>query len=401
MALAGSISRSEARRLTLHALGLSSPRPRRAGIPQLRRVISRLGLLQIDYVNVLVPAHYQVPFSRLGLYDRGKLDQLVYRRREFTEQWAHEASIVPFETWPLLKYRMEAFRTRPYAVEPLLRKRADYLDWVVEQIRRRGPLAASDLPDWKDIPRKLDNSWIGTVPRAALETLFGRGRLAAVGRRSDFSRVYDLVERVLPRLHLARAPMEQSQRALLLLAAKSYGVASARDLADYYRMSMTAAKPRLRELVEAGELTRVVVEDWKEPAYLDPSAKTVTQACASTLVSPFDPVVWCRPRAARVFGLDYLIEIFVPKAKRKWGYYVLPFLVGERFVARVDLKADRKTGTLQVLASHLEPHAKAGEVAPSLAIELGLWAQWLGLSSVHVMRRGGLARALSRACRSL
>jgi uncharacterized protein len=392
------LSLSEARRIALAAQGFDRPRPGgRVDARHLDRTIRRIGLLQIDSVNVLVRSHYQVPFSRLGPYERTLLDEVVYRRGGFTEQWAHEASIVPVEHWHLLRHRREAHRVRPYGFEAFLEQRPEYAAWVLEEVRTRGPLAAEDLPDLEGIDRRIvGDGWTGTVPRAVLESHFGRGLLAVACRRSDFSRQFDLSERLIPPEHHGReVSREEAQRELLRLAARSLGVGTADDLADYYRMPIREARARLDELVEADGLRRVRVEGWREPAYWHPEARLPRQINVASLLSPFDPVVWYRPRVARLFDVEYRIEIYVPGPKRRWGYYVLPFLLGDRLVARVDLKADRSGRRLLVLAAHLEPHARPGPVAAALADELKSWARWLDLDGVTVADRGDLAGPLA------
>jgi len=396
----------DARRLALAAQGFDRPRPSgRVGVRDLRRTIRQLGLLQIDYVNVLVPAHYQVPFSRLGPYEKSHLDELVYRRREFTEQWAHEASIVPVESWPLLRHRMETHRVRPYGFESFLEQNPEYVAWILDEVGTRGPLAADEVPERDGIPHRLrlliPGAWHSSVPRAVLEAHFARGKLAVAERRPDFARTFDLAEHIIPPEHHSReVGREESQRELLRLSARAHGVGTADDLADYYRMPVREARPRLAELVEAGELRNVKVEGWRQPAYLDAKARVPGRIDAATLLSPFDPLIWYRARAARLFDFEYRVEIFVPQAKRRWGYYVLPFLLGDRLVARVDLKADRTNRRLLVLAAHIEPHAQPGPVAGALAAELRTMAGWLGLESVVVEQRGDLARPLAAAVRS-
>jgi uncharacterized protein YcaQ len=233
-----------------------------------------------------------------------------------------------------------------------------------------------------------------------LEAHFGRGILAIARRRPDFARLYDLAERVLPAEHHRReVGREASQRELLRLAARAHGIGTASDLADYYRMPVREARPRVAELVSAGDLAEARVEGWKETAYLHPEARAPVRIEASALLSPFDPVIWYRARAARLFAFDYRFEIFVPEAKRRWGCYVLPFLQGDRLVARVDLKADRGEGCLRVLAAYLEPNAEPKTVAEAIAGELQSLAQWLGLNRVSVVRRGDLARPLGSALR--
>jgi len=359
--------------------------------------------VQIDYVNVLTPAHYQVLFSRLGSYEKSLFDDLVYRRREFTEQWAHERSILPVESWPLLRHRMEAHRVRPWGFEKFLEQQSSYVGWALEEIRARGPLGAEDLPEPDGMPRRKSDKWGWgmNLKNQVLEAHFGFGRLAVTERLPNFTRVYDLAERVIPAEHHGRkVEREEAQRELLRLAARSHGVGTAGDLADYYRMSIRDARPRIAELVEARELREARVEGWREPAYLHPAARVADRIEASRLLSPFDPVVWHRPRAARLFGFDYRIEIFTPQEKRRWGYYVLPFLLGERLVARVDLKADRAARRLLAPAAYVETGTDHGAVADALAAELWTMAEWLGLDSVFVERRNGFARTLAAAVRA-
>jgi len=371
------------------------------GLRDLSRTIKQIGLVQIDYVNVLVPAHYQVPFSRLGPYEKTLLDDLVYRRREFTEQWAHEASIVPVETWPLLHYRRVNHRVRPYGFEAFLEEQPEYAAWVLDQVRTRGPLAAGDLPDQDWISRRIPGAWFQSVPRAVLEAHFGRGALAVADRRPDFSRMFDIAERIIPAAHHGREVAgDEAQRELLRSAARAHGIGTADDLADYFRMPLREARPRLDELVLAAELCEVKVQGWRQPAYLHPKAHVPGRIDAASLLSPFDPVIWYRARAARLFAFEYRVEIFVPQPKRRWGYYVLPFLLGDSLVARVDLKADRPGRRLVVMAAHIEPDVETGPTAEALAAELGTMARWLGLESVAVERRGEFARPLSAAVRA-
>lgn len=390
------LSLSEARSIVLAAQGFDRPRPAgRIGLRDVRAVIHRLGLLQIDCVNVLVPAHYQVLFSRLGPYDRRLLDDLVYRRREFTEQWAHEASMIPVATWPLLRHRMATHRVRPYGFEKLMEQHAEYVAWVLEEVRARGPLEASELAHPDGIARRLDQDWFCTVPRAVLEAHFGRGLLAIANRRENFARLYDLAERVIPAEHL-RHDVEpaDARRELVRIAARAQGVATVADLADYFRMPVRDVRQPVAELAAAGELRETRVEGWREPAWLDPKARPLQRIDAVALLSPFDPVVWFRPRLARLFEFDHRFEIFVPEEKRRWGCYVLPFLMGDRLVARVDLKADRPGRRLRVLAAWREKDVDAGIVAPALATELRTLASWLALDRVVVERRGNFSRQL-------
>jgi len=393
------LSLDDARRMALAAQGFDRPRPRRVTGRHLARVIQRLGLIQLDFVNVLVPAHYQVLFSRLGPYRRDLLHDTVYRRGLFTEQWAHEASIVPMDAWPLLRHRRETHRVRPWGFERFLAGDPGYVRRVLAAVRRRGALTAADLPPPTGVARRLQgDAWVGTVPRATLEALFGRGTLAVADRRPNFARVYDLAQRVIaPAQWGRREDREDAQRELLRRAARAQGVATATDLADYFRMSPREARPRIAELVEEGTFEEVRVAGWREPAYLTVGRRTPRAVAARALLSPFDPVIWHRPRAERLFSFDYRLEIYTPGQRRRWGYYVLPFLLGDRIVARVDLKADRTAGHLLVPAAYRERHADPGIIVPALTAELRTLARWLGLPEIAVGRRGDLARALAAA----
>jgi uncharacterized protein YcaQ len=406
------LSLQDARRIALAAQGLDRSRPkRRAGVDDLRRVIERLGLLQIDYVNVLIPAQYQVPFSRLGAYDRASLDTLVYRtpEREFTEMWAREASIVPMTYWPLLRYRMDQQDRRYRAFTAFLDKYPDYSRSALEEIRKRGPLAASELPEVDGSRGRSKGFWGWSQARCVVEALFMRGEVSVTDRRgSNNARICDLTERVVPRELLERSvDRGEAMRELLRIAARAHGIGTVTDFADYFRMRIREAQRHVAELVEAGDLREVRVEGWRELAYLHTDAETHANTSsrrarrepAATLLSPFDPLIWHRARVARLFDFDYVLEIWVPLAKRRWGYYVLPFLFEERLAARVDLKADREAGVLRVIASYLEPHARANAnaVAHALAAELQTMAAWLGLSGVAIGRRGDFARTLGQA----
>ena len=284
---------------------------------------------------------------------------------------------------------------RPWGFEEFLND-SDYFAWVLEQVRERGPLTAADLPKREGAPDRIPGAWVATVQRAVLEGHFGRGALAVTERLPNFARVYDLAERVLaPEHHAHKIDSADAQRELLLLAARSHGVGTAEDLADYYRMPVKQARPRIAELVEAGHLRQIEVEGWRQPAYLHRDARVPKKIDARALLSPFDPVVWYRPRALRLFGFDYRLEIYVPKQKRRWGYYVLPFLLGERLVARVDVKADRAGSKLRVPAAYVEEGVDPAAVADALAVELRTMAKWLGLESVSIARRGPFARSLA------
>ncbi len=390
------ISLVQARRIALAAQGFDRPRPKgEVDIRHLRRAIRQMGLLQLDFVNVLLPAHYLVLYSRLGAYERARLNHLVYQRREFTEQWAHEASIVPMEVWPLLAYRRQDYQPWPGSPITRLKGKSKYLSQVLDLIIDNGALTSQDLPPVAG-PKRRPGDWHRSLPRWALECHFGRGAVAVADRLPNFQRVYDLPERLIDAPHLERhVSRDDAQRELLRLAAESYGIATMRDLADYYRMSAREAAPRVAELVESGDVRQVEVEGWKAPGFLARDARAPRRLSCSSLLSPFDPVVWFRPRAERLFDFHYRIEIYVPANKRKWGYYVLPYLLDDRIVARVDLKADRKNKQLLVLATHKDENIDEDRSVEHLAEELKSLASWLKLERVKVSRRGPFARKLA------
>jgi uncharacterized protein len=394
------MSIGEARRTALAAQGFGRPRP--AGAPQprhIRQVIRRLGLLQLDFVNVLVPAHYLVVFSRLGPYDRDRMNKLVYNGRDFIEHWAHEASIVPVEHWPHLKYRRDDFIPWPSSPVMKLRGRKKYLADVLTRVQAQGALTANELPPVAG-PKRKPGDWHRSVPRSALEYHFGNGEVSVAGRLPNFQRVYDLPQRVIDEpLFSTRVSREEGQRALLDKAAEAHGVASLHDLADYFRMSAREAAPRVEELVEEGRLQTVTVEGWEKTVYLHRSSRIPKSISSRSLLSPFDPVVWFRPRAERLFDFHYRIEIYVPASKRKWGYYVLPFLMDDRIVARVDLKSDRRAGALLVREAHPEKNIRMRKTARALAQELRTLADWLNLERIKVSRKGPLARELAIYCK--
>ncbi len=357
-------------------------------------------VLQLDFVNVLVPAHNLVLWSRLGAYDRQRFERFIYHRGDYTEQWAHEASIVPSNVWPLLAHRRAGYEPSQYNPLRKLRDRNSYLDAVLEQVRSDGALTSADLPPVPG-PARRPGDWHRSIPRWALEFHFARGDLAVARRLPNFQRVYDLAERVLPADQL-RVSHDKgaAEREMLRRASVALGVATKRDLADYFRLSPRDAAPRIEELLEEGALTRVDVENWQEPGYLSCAARLPRAIEGASLLSPFDPLVWFRPRVERLFDFHYRIEIYVPAAQRKWGYYVLPFRLGDRIVARVDLKADRKAGRLLVQAAHGEPGVNPGECADALARELRSLADWLCLDSIRVSRNSSFARTLAAALKT-
>ena len=381
------VSTSATRRIALAAQGFDRARSGTAlNAGSLKRTVDRLGLLQIDSVNVLTRAHYLPLFSRLGNYDSSQLDALAWGRkskRGLFEFWAHEASLLPVSSHPLWRWRMErAAKAHAGDIKNKLhvfrREKAAFIDEVRRQVVDRGPLAASDLDQGTG---KTGPWWGWSDAKFAMEWMFFAGEVTTATRRGAFERVYDLTERVLPADVLALPTPEPAaaQRELLRIASRAMGVATATDLRDYFRLPVADTKARLAELVEAGDLLPVTVEGWAQPAYLDPAARQPRQVEARALLAPFDPLIWERDRTERIFDFHYRIEIYTPIAKRTHGYYVLPFLLGDRLVGRVDLKSDRAEGQLLVHAVHFEKDVKAKEVAGPLREELQLMVDWLGL----------------------
>ena len=392
-----SLSLAEARRIALAAQqfvpGAAPPRTVRA----LTLLVRRLGAVQIDSVNVLVRSHYLPIFSRRGVYSTRLLERAAYEEgRTLFEYWGHEASLLPLELYPLFRWRMERAkrgegtwgRLRRYANE-----HADLVADVLAQIRERGALGASEL---HGAGRSSGAWWGWSQGKEILEWLFWTGEVTTA-RRRNFERLYDLPERVLP-AELCRAPTPskpEAQRTLMSIAARALGVATARDLRDYFRLPLQDASERLAELVEAGALAPVDVEGWKQKAYLSSDAARPRRVDVSALLSPFDSLIWDRQRTERLFDFHFRLEIYTPAHKRLHGYYVLPFLLGDRLVGRVDLKAERQRGRLEVRGGSVEAGESVRNVAEPLAIQLDEMARWLGLEYVAIAsRRGELMRAL-------
>jgi uncharacterized protein YcaQ len=401
------ITRREARRLAVVAQGLGSPRPERAGAgpsvrAQLRRVMDRVGTIQLDAVNVVVRTQFLVAFSRIGAYDPGVMRGLSAPGGEWFEYWGHAASLLPMRLHPLLRWRMERWRQDlADSAAAQERRRAwraangEYLAAVLAEVDARGPLTAAQLSE----PRRREGTWWDrrSDGRRALEVLFADGVLAA-WRSASFERVYDLSDRVIPApvRALPTPSAEEAQRELILVAAGALGVATAADLADYFWLRPLTASARIAELVEDGRLCEVAVEGWRSPAYVRPDSGAASlRRRRATLLSPFDSLIWNRERTERLFGLRYRIEIYVPAHRRTHGYYVLPLLLGDEIVARFDLKADRRGGALLVLAAHAEPGHDVDEVAREVAGELHRLRAWLGLGHLSIAPGGELAGRLA------
>jgi uncharacterized protein YcaQ len=392
-----SVSAAEARRIAFAAQGFDRPRPgAEPDARHYRRVVEKLGLLQLDFVNVLMPAQYLIMWSRLGAYRRAGFDNYVYGNGNCTEQWAHEASIVPSSAWPLLAHRRACYV--PWKNSPILKlpNRRKYLKDVLQQVEKEGGLTASDLPPVPG-PKRKPGDWHRSVPRWALEYHFGCGKLTVANRMPNFQRVYDLPERVIPpQFQNTNISHAEARRELLRRAADALGIATLPDIADYYRMTTRDAAPHVQELIEAGDLSPVTVEGWGDQAYLSSSARSPRSIDGHSLLSPFDPIVWFRPRALRLFDFHYRIEIYVPESKRKWGYYVLPFRLGDEIVARVDLKADRQSGKLLVQAAHAESGIDQNKTIDALSDELHSLGEWLELDEIVVRPGNAFSKTLSR-----
>ncbi len=395
------LSNAQARRLALVAQGFANPkRDGTANWTRIENAIGRMNLLQIDSVNVLVRSHYLPVFARAGHYSHDTLDQRTFgtRKRRFFEYWAHEASFLPLELYPLMRWKMEralkGAGEHKY-LEKFAREQKSYVDEVRRHVRSNGATAVSDLPDPGD---RTGNWWGWNKGKIALEYLFHTGEVTAATRRV-FERLYDLPERVFSAemLNAPVPPEDEAVRRLIDLSAQALGVASEADLRDYFRLPIDAFKKALPELIEDGVLVPVEVEGWTIKAYRHGDTGAPRKAGTNTLLSPFDPLVWERSRAERLFNFRYRIEIYTPQEKRVFGYYVLPFLEGDRLTARFCLKADRQAGLLRVNASHGEAGIDAVRTAEAAAPELRRMAQWLGLADVEAAARGSLAKPIRQA----
>ena len=386
------LSKQQVRRAHIAAQGLDRDRPKRPDFGDVKRAIRRMGALQIDSVNVVERAHQLTLFSRLGPYDVDLVWRAL-RERDVFEYWAHMASFSPVEDWPLMRHRMEGAR-RWRAIRRVEDDAPGYIQAVYDEVARRGPLSTSDLED----PGERKGAWWGWADgKVVLEWLFMKGRLSVADRR-NFTRYYDITERVIPAEHREAAPVpaEEARRRLLMRAAGKIAVGTGKDLADYFRYRYTECRPTIRALVDEGRLVEVEVEGVSDPCFMHPDARIPRTSSARALVNPFDPIVWFRPRTEQIYDFHYRIEIYTPKEQRKYGYYVFPFLLGDELVARVDIKADRQAGVLRVPGAFLEDGQDPARVAREMATELHVMADWLGLGEVAVGDRGDLAGRLRR-----
>jgi uncharacterized protein YcaQ len=399
------ISPALARRIALAAQGFGRPAappgsPATApGTRQLGALVERLGLLQIDSVNVFERSHYVPAFSRLGPYDKAQLDRLSSGAKpRLTEYWVHEASLIPVEDWPLFRWRMHAFRDRAATDDAhWSQENAPMLAWLLDELAANGPMRASAIEH--DANKRSGPWWGWSDVKIGLETLFRWGDVVS-GGRERFERVYALPGQVFGSELLDReVPAAEAHRALITQAARAHGIGTVKDLADYYRLRTEPARAAIAELEDAGELVPVQVPGWGRngapgAAWLHRDARLPRAMDAAAVLSPFDPVVWERARAERLFGFHYRIEIYTPREKRQFGYYVLPVLLGDTIVGRVDLKNDRQAGVLRVQASWAEPGAPA-DTAERVAAVLRSTAVWQGLADIEVVPRGTLAAGLA------
>ena len=391
-----------ARRIALAAQGFGKPRPTRPpSVNQIAALVRQLGLLQLDSVNVFSRSHYMPVFSRLGPYDRSRLDRIAGHGdgkvdRRLIEYWAHEASLIPVELHPLFRWRMaDVDREAWGSISRIAREQPELVAETLELVAEQGPIRARDTGAVRPPPRP-GHMWNWHEGKVALEHLFFTGQIAAA-KRVNFERLYDTIDRVLPteiRERPTQSPAD-AQRELVRIAARGLGVATEPDIGDYFRLPRAASKARVAELAAAGELIPVEVEGWNAPGYLWPAARRPRKVHARALVTPFDSLIWFRPRTERLFDFRYRIEIYTPAAKRTHGYYVLPFLLGDTLVARVDLKSDRQRSALLVQGAFAEEGVDRDHVAAELAAELQLVATWLDLERVSVARNGDLSRGLA------
>lgn len=393
-----SLSLKQVRRLALAAQGFSGRQPPAIiKASHVARLIQRLGVLQIDSVNALVRSHYLPLYSRLGNYAPTLLDQAAWsegRHRTLFEYWGHEASLLPVELYPLMRWRMQRAARGEGIYQQMARfgrEQQTVIAQVLQMVRERGALGAGSISTRQE---RAGPWWDWSAEKHALEWLFAAGEVTVAGRRG-FERLYDLPERVLPSAVLDHPELAEAdaQRGLLLHAVKALGVGTEKDIRDYFRQDPAPAKVAIAELLEAGAIQVVQVESWKQPAYALPELKIPRMVEASALLSPFDSLIWERARTERLFDFRYRLEIYTPQAKRVYGYYVLPFLYNEHIAARIDLRAERAPGRLAVHAVHEEEKGLDEEGMHALAINLRRLADWLGLPQIQInCQRASAAR---------
>jgi uncharacterized protein len=386
----------QVRRAAIAASGLRRPRPDRVDVRHFRRVASDLDVVQLDSVNVVARAHELPFFSRLGPYEPERLRRWLWLSREMFECWAHVASLMPIDAEPLLRHRQQE-NTHPWeSIQRLMDDQPGYVAAIEEEVHRNGPVSVSDLSDPGD---RSGHYWGWNPGKKALHWLFLAGRIAVHERTATFLARYHAPHHVVP-THVRDSedvPRAEAHEQLLLRAIRAQAVGTAEDLADHHRLPITEARAAVDRLVDRGALLPVEVAGWDRQAYTHADLVIPRQGRARALLAPFDPLVWFRPRVERLFGFRYRIEIYVPEPKREYGYYVLPFLLDDRLVARVDLKADRRAGALRVRGAWAEDGVDEVRVARELTEELRQLAVWLGTPDIVVETNGDLAAPLGRA----
>ncbi len=390
------VSAAQARRIALAAQGFGKP-PAVVSTRQLNSTIQRLNLLQLDSINVFERSHYLPLFARLGAYDKSTLDRLTFgRRSKYIEYWAHEAAIIPAEDWPLWRWKMEHLRERDQGREQWVQENGQMLQWLRDELAARGPVAASQIEH--DSNKRAGPWWGWSDVKRGLEYLFRWGDVVSAGR-TRFERTYSLPGHVLDEELLGRdIPRAEAHRQLVERSAGALGIATASDLADYFRLKSADVKPAIAALADAGVLVPVTVRGWSQSAWLHRDARIPRRVEGEALLSPFDPIVWDRARALRMFGFHYRIEVYTPAPKRIYGYYTLPLLIDDALVGRIDLKSDRQAGVLRVQSAWRE-----GEASVDLDRVVGLLdriAAWQGLSGVEFAERGDLIAELARHYRN-
>ena len=393
----------QARRLALGAGGFARPHPETIGARQLTAALDRLAVLQLDSVNVFARSHYLPLFARLGSYDPALLDRLIFHARgRYTEYWAHEAAIIRRDDWPLWHWKREALREKENRSNAWVRDNAAMLSWLLGELAAVGPMTVGDVEH--EATARRGPWWGWSDVKIGLEHLFAVGDVVSGGRRG-FSRVYALPEQVgLGELHAQRVARDDAQRELVRRSVRALGVGTIGDIADYHRLKIAPTKDALRALLDAGEVVQVEVEGWVRggrplPAFMLSGARIPRRIESTALLSPFDPVVWNRERALRMFGFPYRIEIYTPAAHRQYGYYSLPVLVDDALLGRIDLKSDRQAGVLRVQSAWAEPGVSAGALAERVAPVLRRASAWQGLGEVLVADRGTAAAAVREALR--
>ena len=393
----------QARRLALGAGGFARPHPESIGVRQLTAALDRLAVLQLDSVTVFARSHYLPLFARLGAYDSALLDRLIFGARgRYTEYWAHEAAIIRRDDWPLWHWKREALREKASRTSSWVRDNAAMLSWLLDELAAEGPMTVGDVEH--EATARRGPWWGWSDVKIGLEHLFAVGDVVSGGRRG-FSRVYALPEQVgLGALHAQRVSRQEAQLELVRRSVRALGVGTVSDIADYHRLLIAPTRDALRTLVDAGEVAPVEVEGWARggrplPAFMEVGARIPRRIETTALLSPFDPVVWNRDRALRIFDFSSPTEIYTPAAQRRYGYYSLPVLVDDRLLGRVDLKSDRRAGVLRVQSAWAEPGVPDGALAERIAPLLRRASAWQGLGEVLVADRGTAAAAVRDALR--